>query len=69
MDLQPLNPGLHLPTIRAEDVIRAPNRIRRVQAERPAASRFKPAAPAALAAQRDTIRNARLRFAPAGGGR
>lgn len=69
MHLQPLNPGLHLPTIRAEDVIRAPNRIRRVQAERPAASRFKPTAPAGSATQRSTIRKARTRFAPAGAGR
>jgi hypothetical protein len=43
MRLQPLNPGLRLPAIRAEDVIRSRGRVRLAQTGAPDRIRFKPA--------------------------
>ncbi len=66
MGLQPLNPDLRLPTIRAEDVIRAPDRMRRVRDAAPAPSRFQRAR--LPGAQQPTAAAAQPRFARASPG-
>ena len=65
MRLRPLTPGLRLPTIRAEDVIRR-KVIRRVSGSGPSSRRFQRAAAPAPAARPGGAR--RPRFSRAGGG-
>lgn len=64
MHLQPLDPGLRLPTIRPEEVIRERGRMRRAQVIPPPASRFRAARSEIAANTNDASGRAHPRFAP-----